>query len=154
MKLREGFVSNSSTASFLVKYTYRFAEDKNPLLSPKEVKLLEKMGFHKTAAAYPEQISDREEVKNDEVYYNYGFFIICNEKEIIDDLITYNIPFVASCHYDQYTVIYERNSKYVDIFINAGIHQQMGLSTTEELIKKPCAKRMTIKQFHKEGYYI
>lgn len=154
MKLREGFVSNSSTASFIVKYKEMFRDNNVPLLTLKEIKILEKIGFHKTLASYPEQISDREEVKDDEKFYNYGFFIIVNEKEIIDDLITYNIPFVANCHYDQYTVIYEKNSKYVDVFINAGMHLQMGLATIEQLTKKPCAKRITIKKFLKEGYYI
>lgn len=151
MKTREGFVSNSSTASFLVKHKEMFS-DGVPKLSEKEIKILEKIGFHKTNASYPEQISDDEKIEDD--FYNYGFFITCNEKEIIDDLIIHNISFIANCHYDQYTVIYEKNSKYVDVFINAGAHRQMGLSTTEELAKKPCAKRMTVKQYYKEGYYI
>lgn len=153
MKIREGFVSNSSTASFLVKHKEWFSQDKTPLLSNKEIAILEKLGFRKTNASYPEQIKEDEEVKDTD-YYNYGYFIVCNEFEILEELIKNKIPFIADCHYDQYTVVYERDSKYVDVFINGGKHYSMGLGTAKELSNKYCAKRFTIKKFLKEGYYI
>lgn len=155
MKIREGFVSNSSTASFLVKHKEFFGTEHESLLSKKEISFIEKLGFYKTYASYPDQIDDTDssKIKEDD-YYNFGYFIICNEHEILEELIKNKIPFIANCHYDQYTVVYERDSKYVDVFINAGKHYSMLLGNTKELSNKPCAKRFTIKKFLKEGYYI
>jgi hypothetical protein len=155
MKIRNGFVSNSSTASFLVRHKDYLGTNKEHLLSKKEIAFLEKLGFYKTYASYPDQIDDSDSAKiKEEDYYNFGYFIICNEHEILEELIKNKIPFIANCHYDQYTVVYERDSKYIDVFINAGKHYSMMLDNTEHIIKKPCGKRLTIKQFLKEGYYI
>ena len=154
MKIREGFVSNSSTASFLIKYKEFLNTDNKSLLSKKEIDFINKLGFYKTYASYPDQILDQDDKIIDTDFYNYGYFIICNEFDIIEELIKNKIPFIADCHYDQYTVVYERNSKYVDVFINGGKHYSMGLGTIKELSNKPCAKRFTIKKFLKEGYHI
>jgi hypothetical protein len=162
MKKREGFVSNSSTASFIVKYKEFLSKDKIPLLSEEEVRLLEDKNFFRTFAAYPHQIvpedwQHKTEFKEDD-FWNYGYDIICNEDEIIEWLLKNKIPFVADCHYDQYTLIYERNSENVIVLKNAGILYQMHDFDflRKDIIEKPAGKIVKVEQFIKEGcsYYI
>jgi len=153
MKIRQGFVSNSSTASFIVFYKDFFSN--KSLLSREEVKKLEKKGFFKTDTSYPDQLCELQTdliLKTD--YYNYGYLITVNEFEILEWLLKNKIPFVADCHYGQYTVVHERDSKYVDVFVNAGMHYLMHINKTIDLLKKPCAKRFTVKTFLFKGYYI
>jgi hypothetical protein len=155
MKIRNGFVSNSSTASFIVLYKDILSK-KKPLLSKTEATKLEKKGFYKTYGHFPSQSKPDYNLKDKVMkdYYNYGYDIIVNEFEILEWLLKNKIPFVADCHYDQYTVVYERGSKYVEIYINAGKHKQMNIGNIDDLIDKGCAKQVTIEQFLKEGYYI
>lgn len=112
MKLRIGFVSNSSTASFIVKYKDWIGSsggDKGVkiLLTKTQIKKLEKYGFKKTIACYPDQYNFKEVVKDNEEFYNYGYDIVCNQNEPISFLLKNKIPFICSEHYDQFVIIYD-----------------------------------------------
>ena len=78
MKIRHGFVSNSSTGSFIVK---AWSQDQ-------EKDLLD-YGF----------------IQSDDSYLH--FKVTCNEDEVIDWLTQHGIPFKASCHYGHYTALFD-----------------------------------------------
>lgn len=110
MKLRIGFVSNSSTASFIIRYKDFVGSSGGGnikiLLTKAQVKKLEDYGFKKTTACYPDQYNFKEVVKDNEEFYNYGYDIVCNQDEPISFLLKNKIPFVCSEHYDQFVIIY------------------------------------------------
>ena len=98
MKLRSGFVSNSSSSSFVV-------ESKDPryggsLLTKSQEKLLTKYGF------------------NDESFTK-TYDVTCNQDDVIEFLVKHRIPFKAECHYEHESVIYKGGS-YVYKFPNYG----------------------------------
>jgi len=145
MKIRNGFVSNSSTASFIVNYMKIFPKDGTKMLSDKEIKKLEKYGFWKSWAAYPEQIDYSEHKKNPcqgDDFYSYVYEILCNELDIIEWLVKNNIPFTADCHYGQFSIIFKRDSKYVEVYKNLGKCMQM--QCVENPAKAKCFKKISI----------
>jgi hypothetical protein len=154
-------VSNSSTASFLVRYKDWLSKGE-PLLDEEACKKLEKYGFKKSYAAYPSQI-DLKEVPEDD-FYSYAYEVICNEMDDLEWLIENNIPFVADCHYDQYTVIYKKDSDHVLVLKNMGIYYQMHYNwnrkdTIEEKVEEKIPEVKAIEKipkglFLKEGYQI
>ena len=119
MKLRNGFVSNSSSSSFLVKHITR-DWDKTPPLSKEDIILLEDYGFYKTYAFYPDQVTNESELIKDTDPYNYGLDVICNEDEPLIWLVKNNIPFTADCHYGQFTLVYEKDSDHIVSLRNNG----------------------------------
>jgi hypothetical protein len=155
MKIRNGFVSNSSTASFIVRHTDQI-HDKKPL-SEKEIKLLEEFGFHKTYAYYPHQEENNtEEInKNNDQYYNYGYYTTCNEDIPLEFLLNNNISFVADCHYDQYTLVYNQDQDYVTVCINAGYQYLMHGKYADITMKdKKCIEQISKKDIIEKGYMI
>jgi hypothetical protein len=157
MKKRQGFVSNSSTACFIVRHKgidiLGARKSKKGLLTKKEISILKKIGFERTHHINPLHYS-KEPQPVETGFYNYGFDVTVNEFEIIEQLIKNNISFTASCHYDQYLVFYDKTSKKVYVFKNAGQHYMMNTSNIEELSLQKCCKTMSVKEFLKEGYYI
>ena len=128
--------------------------DAKGLLSRSEILKLERKGFIRTTESYPDRFKFDE--KTDDRYYNYGYYVNVNEFEIIEWLIKNNISFIASCHYDQYTVGYTKNSKFVTVLVNAGQLYQMlpNREFREELKEKKCMYEIPIKKFLKEGYLV
>ena len=135
MKKRLGFVSNSSSSSFLVKrIDFGFKLSTDELLTEKEKKKLEKFGFKKMNVYTPEQVTTHfiiedylrstklknKEIKYDKENYNYGYEVMCNQSDVIEFLLKNNIPFEASIHYNHQKWIYKRNAKYIMIFNNFG----------------------------------
>jgi hypothetical protein len=158
MKIRNGFVSNSSTASFLVKNEDRHHTD-HDLLTAEEVNLLLGQGFTRTWAFYPDQLNNSTEI--DTTGPNFGYFVTCNEDEILEWLIKNNIAFTANCHYDQFTVVYNKNSDYLISLRNNGMYYLMyGYNTTEDILLKmmsePAVKLIDKNKFLRgeEGYFI
>ena len=127
MKIRQGFVSNSSTASFIIqiKEDNLFPEEIKYFLASKEdISNLIGAGF-----SFAENISlspisfnpKNSSNKRTEKSTCLTHFVSCNEDEIISFLVKNNIPFKASCHYDHYYVSYKRDSNYILFARNFGI---------------------------------
>lgn len=155
MKIREGFVSNSSTASFIVKYYEFFSKDKKPLLTKAVVNKLVKFGFWKSWASYPEQVNyteHKEKPIEDDNFISYVFENICNELDTIEWLVKHNIPFEADCHYGQYTLTFEKDATIVKVYKNLG-----KLALMHGIIKNPkkekCYDEIPIENIG-DGYFI
>lgn len=150
MKLRNGFVSNSSTASFLVETSSMCGR---PAPTKSQVKKLLEYGFKKSTAYYPEQIRWDEKVPAKEKFYNYAYEVICNEDETLKWLVKNKIPFRAECHYGQYNVIYNKDAKVVISLRNNGKCYLMSYS--KDQLETPGIKEIPVEQFIKGGnYYI
>jgi len=163
MKLRNGFVSNSSTASFIVKYKeFDCVKRKRVILQPKEVvDKLKKFGFRKGKFYTAMQVTG---LKSDPRYdvkasddYNYVYDNMCNEDEVIDFLLENKIPFDASLQYDQYFMRYDGKNKIISA-TNFGIKFDMYGDLLQfkkelELDDDVPMRRMTVKQYKKRGTY-
>lgn len=168
MKVRSGFVSNSSSASFIIHYK-TILDHGESRLTDEEVKKLEEFGFWKTDCHIPEQMEwiNIKETKISEEnlqteyykdYYNYGYYLSCNEYDVLDFLIENKIPFECIAHYGQYSIIYKRNSDEVIVFKNYGrfINNLSIFKRFEEDLKsmeneKPI-KRIKLKDWKNEQY--
>jgi len=137
MKIRTGFVSNSSSSSFIVYYKdYLESIGKKkaqPGLSKTKVKLLEDFGFWKTHVHYPDQIDFEEQrrrglrpieesikeveeggikpskefIETYNDYYHYAYDVACNEWEVLEFLVKNHISFKSLCHYEHYYIEYD-----------------------------------------------
>jgi hypothetical protein len=147
MKIRNGFVSNSSSASFVVKYiTEKRTIENGSIVDHEEVKLLtdeesKKLidyGFKFSCERDPHVLYG--ELYCDDCSSGYGkhleyccrypefvgelylrFFISCNEDEVIKFLIDNNIPFVGLKDSDESLIVYKRNMSEVLLLKNEGV---------------------------------
>lgn len=116
MKFRNGFVSNSSSSSFIVPvYTGCFNDDKRVITKSTEV-LLKEYGF-----------------KYKRVLREYQLDISCNQCCTMKFLIEHNIPFKANCHYDQEMYAYDGKSDSLVMLNNFG--NCFSLTYTTEEVK-------------------
>ena len=109
MKTRNGFVSNSSSSSFVVR-RYDYSKVGNPpSITKEQAKLLVKFGFKKTNTHCPSFIDNNSNWADnpDKKYFNYGYEVVCNQDEVICFLIKNKIPFIANCHYGHETYWYD-----------------------------------------------
>ncbi len=116
MKNRHGFVSNSSSSSFVVRYRQTSwvgpEEDKQTyFLSKEQLKKLKKYGFEYNRANNPYCIYNNVE-KSLKAFkrwdnVNLSYSVICNQDGVIYFLLKEKIPFVALCHYDQEIVTWD-----------------------------------------------
>lgn len=137
MKIRAGFVSNSSTASFIVKtrptewdLTMKrlSSEELDIMTLPQEkVDLLKSRGFVPTTEDNP----FRAELNTSSGDYTVdpdidddtilSFWISCNHMEIMEFLVANDIPFKASAHYGHYLYSYEPKDEHVYVLQNFGM---------------------------------
>ncbi len=127
MKIRTGFVSNSSSASFVVKIKketfLELEKDKNFLINEKDISKLKEYGFVESNLFSP--FINKEPLGSAEHYVSMKYFTSCNFEEVICFLVKNNIPFKAACHYDNKYVSYKKDSDYVFEAINYGITMDM-----------------------------
>ena len=190
MKIRYGFVSNSSSSSFLV--IRKDILDKNNLnLTPEEEKKIVDYGFKKVGCFRANQVdcdlfhetkkSIRDARKKFEKkftkktkdgikklteltstyeeIFNYGYSITCNQDFVIYFLLKNNIPFEASCHNGDYTIIFRKNQKYFLTLQNYGLqcgtiggYKEM-LNRTGWVQKKAIEKVNVKSWLKKEDYW-
>lgn len=178
MKIRNGFVSNSSSCSFLVT-RINFLDQKNRVIISKEIEdKVKKYGFIKTCANYAWQVSDdrwnykyqafeqwkrnvkyltnrtdkelRKYFKGTNNLYNWGYKIDCNQDEVIDFLLKNKIPFSANIHYDQTFMRYDGNDT-VTIAFNFGTLFEMAYPISELKKDYKPIQQMTVDDFKKKG---
>jgi len=125
MKIRNGFVSNSSSSSFLMLRKNSFIHKHSKrIITAKEEKILTKFGFKKVSCFRSDQVPDLScdlnIEKNDIENYSLGYRVDCNQDDVIYFLLKNNIPFEATCRYGDETIIYLKGEKNFLIFQNYG----------------------------------
>lgn len=135
MKVRSGFVSNSSSSSFIVRNRERFAfpgRDNEPKLTAEDIKLLEDYGFFRVDRPYASELeSNHGDVDKSTDDYTFGYYVICNEDEVIVFLLENNIPFTAATQYGHIHMFYDKDSKHMLVARNYGLELEMYGHTRE-----------------------
>jgi hypothetical protein len=159
MKVRSGFVSNSSSSSFIVHIFDKWKLFKGHVvesLTKKEIRLLEQHGFYPCLTSDPQFLSnedrERERIEEDKVdaMVSYetagkkcpkykieymGVRVVCNQDFPISFLLYYDIPFIGSVHYGHHTYVYKRGWKDVIVMHNYGVMNDYG-DCPEEMFEK------------------
>ena len=117
MKTRTGFVSNSSSSSFVVLLdnitleqrsiltTYGFQYDKTYSASTREL-----------AGSQPAKIKDAASL---------AYSVMCNERDVMAFLVSNNIPFEGCCHYGHYSAFFTEGNTHVTCIRNPGMEAEM-----------------------------
>jgi hypothetical protein len=138
MKIRTGFVSNSSSSSFVLhlpitegifKGMYKDSE----VLNKKDLEKAVVFGFRATKHHLASQLEDRGEegVRTSttkvlpEGTEHLGYSVSCNEDEVIEFLVKNNIPFTGSTHYGHSSCFFKRGDKTVLWMDNLGLAYEM-----------------------------
>lgn len=137
MKMRNGFVSNSSASSFIVRHIDGIGNmggKSKGLLNKATINKLLKFGFKVTGITHPSHLdcngnadykdqSVWEPWKNDKgevITQSYGYWVSCNEDEVISFLVKNDIGFIANGHYGHVTYLFHKGDKHVMVFRNYG----------------------------------
>lgn len=133
MKIRKGFVSNSSSSSFVVQIKKRlyfdFDKDKD-IANEQDIEKLSEYGFQLTTVKSPFDLScnpddDYKYKGKEEDAYYMTHSVVCNQDEVLEFLVKNNIPFRASCQYGHEFCSYRRNYPYVLEASNLGLEIDM-----------------------------
>jgi hypothetical protein len=124
MKTRSGFVSNSSSSSFVVaRYKDRLSKKPEKVLPKDKEAALKKAGFVRSLAYYPDQVDMTRPARVSELrlpYVNWVKKVVCNQDDEIFFLLKNRISFVADIHYGHYTMIYDDTTDKLLIAQNFG----------------------------------
>ena len=133
MKTRDGFVSNSSSSSFIVRLQHlaKFLQLKVSEVATSEdvVKLLD-FGFRPVLHIHPSHLEEIGDFQYDapkeilEETEALGYSVICNQDDVIDFLVRNDIPFMAACHYGHESVFYRRGDDSVLYIRNPGLERE------------------------------
>ena len=144
MKIRSGFVSNSSSTSFVVKtrpskwdvtLKEMGMEDVDSFtLSVDKVDLLKSVGFFSCQSENPffMKKGSHDEEKN----VVLGFSINCNQDFVMELLVANDIPFKASVHYGHYLYSYEQGDDYIYVLSNFGMEYVSRPKELEEILSE------------------
>lgn len=129
MKTRDGFVSNSSSSSFVVRIPTAYDKRLNiPIkhwATESDIVKLVAYGFKPTCHVH----ASRVEALCDDAPFSceigdaeaYAYKVDCNEDEVITFLRENDIPFHASCHYGHVSVFFARGDKALLCISNLGL---------------------------------
>lgn len=162
MKIRNGFVSNSSSSSFVVEIRDSFAKARDPdvkdLLTRDEISKLRAFGFKYTDICSPIRIENLAydqwlgaEDKDSTCDY-LGYHDSINEDEKIYFLVKNNIPFKGVTHYGHNSVFYERNGKHIIYVRNNGLAVSMYWNSEKKL--RGLDNKRTLEDTIPDGYII
>jgi len=144
MKIRNGFVSNSSTGSFLVSLV-DWNNKKKELITPEQKQILLDYGFQFTSACIPEHLEWGDSELGNEEGRCLGYTVFCNQDDVIDFLVKNKIPFTALSHYGDESVYYFPEKDQLITLPNYG-RQFDPLSDYAEIYEKATGKEMSYKK--------
>lgn len=135
MRTRNGYVSNSSSSSFIVLLGERNFQN---TVTDSQEQMLFGNGFRYLDGRNWEMflarrvfLSESKDSLGDDVAMKLE--VPCNEEEIEETLFGGNIPFVESKEYGKWLVHYDGNGEHYDEYVNAGnIILMGGFSGTRE----------------------
>lgn len=155
MKIRYGFISNSSASSFIVKIREKdiFTDKESVYVNESEINALKDFGFRYVKTTNPTDLYFREYEKkiwSVKPTDQLGMCVSVNQDEVGEFLIKNNIPFEASVEYAEENWVYNNNTRILTIGDNPGM--SIGLKHPEyRYFNKDCYRDITQEDYLKEN---
>lgn len=142
MKVRYGFISNSSSSSFTVprqkERWVKLPDGKSSqtvydlLLTEEQEHVLKNFGFYKENRSFDENL------------VGYIYDVSCNQDCVMKFLIDNKIPFTACCHYGQEHYFWDGKSENLIHLRNFGEEYSMYRRDAESMFKEPAGEYVPI----------